>query len=49
MRSVTNRLYELLAGGMKPGLLGLVVPPGHAVTDVEAKILDRALIRFAPG
>jgi hypothetical protein len=33
---------------MKPRLLGLVVPPGHALTDVEAKTLDRALIRFAP-
>ena len=45
--AVAAALASVLTSGTSPGLLGLDLPPGHAVTASDVTSVDRAMIRFS--
>jgi hypothetical protein len=45
--AVAAALASVLTAGTSAALLGLDVPPGHAVTASDVTSVDRAMIRFS--
>ena len=46
---VARRLTAIIAGGTKPGTLGLKVADGHVLTAEDAEAVRRALVELRPA